>query len=81
VPGAEVTEWRSFLMGGSGARQREIRQIPVTMATLPPSILHRRVQRDATPLAEWTAPVLGLGTGREREGGRLKEARNMLGTC
>ena len=81
VPGAEVTEWRNFLTGVNGARQLEICQIPVTLATLVLSMLHRRVQRVATPLAEWTAPVLGLGTGREREGWRLQLAGNILGTC
>ena len=71
----------SRLAGASGTRQREIRQIPVTWATLPLSIPYSRVLRDAIPLAEWTGLVLGLGIGRERAGGGLREARNILGTC
>ena len=67
--------------GVSGARQPEIRHILVTWATLPPSIPYSRALRDGTPLAGWTGLVLGLGTGRKREGGKLREARNILGTC
>ena len=47
-----------------GTRRHEIRRIPVTLATLPLSIPYSRALRDATPLAGWTAPVLGPGTGR-----------------
>jgi hypothetical protein len=34
----------------------------------------------ATPLASWTAPVLGLGTGREKEEGSFQQASNMVPT-
>ncbi len=74
-PGAHVV--RTTIAGSrqtrvSGARQLEIRPISVTLATLLQSIPYIRALRDATPLAGWTAPVLGLGTGREREGGSLQ---------
>jgi hypothetical protein len=65
----------------SGAGRRlEIRPIPVTLPTLPQSIPQTRALRDATPLGGWTAPVPGLGTGREKEGGSLELAWNWLGT-
>ena len=63
-----------------GARQREIRRVPVTLATLLLSIPYGRAPRDATLLAGWTTRLLDLGTGRESEGESLQEARNMLGT-
>ena len=71
----------SRLAGVSGARQREIRQIPVTLAALPLSIPYIRALRDATSLAGWTGLALGLGTGREREGGGFQQAYNRLATC
>ena len=71
----------SRLTGVSGPRQLESRQSPVTMTTLPPSIPYSRAKRDTTPLAGWTGQVLGLGTGRERERGSPRYARNILETC
>ena len=67
--------------GVSGARRLEIRQIPVTWSTLPQSIPYSRARRDVTPLAGWTAPVLGPGTGREGGGGSFQQACNRLATC
>ena len=60
--------------GVRGARQLQGSQVPVTLAILPQSKPYTRDVRDAAPFAGWTAPVLGLGTGREREGGSLKRA-------
>ncbi len=67
--------------GVSGARQLEIPQIVVTLATLPQSIPYTRALRDATPLEGWTAPVLSLGSGWGREVGSLQQACNRLATC
>ena len=70
----------SHQSGVSGAGQLENRLILVTSASLPQSIPYSGSLRDATLLAGWTGPVLGQGTGREREGGSLQHARNMLAT-
>ena len=67
--------------GVRGVCQLEIRRIPVTLATLPQSIMITRAWRDALMLAGGTAAVLGLGPGREREGGRFQQACNRLATC
>lgn len=67
--------------GVRGAREFEIRQFPVTLGSLPPSILWTRALGDAALLAGWAAPVLGLGPGWEREGGGFQQACNRLATC
>ena len=56
-------------------------KIGVTSATFPQSISYTRNLRDATLLARWAAPVLGLGTGRERGGESFQQACNRLATC
>ncbi len=67
--------------GVRGAREFEIRQFPVTLGSLPPSLLWTRALGDAALLAGWAAPVLGLGPGWEREGGGFQQACNRLATC
>ncbi len=67
--------------GVSGARRVEIRQIPVTWATPPQSILYARALRDGALFEGLSAPVLGLGTGWEGDGGSLQQACNRLATC
>ncbi len=48
----------------------------VTLAIPPQSIPYSRLLRNAAPLAGWTAPGLGLGTGRKEK----KEASNKPAT-
>ena len=64
-----------------GARWLAISRISVTWATHPQSITCNRALRVAAPLAGRTAPVLGHGSGREREGGGFQQACNRLATC
>lgn len=67
--------------GVSGARQLEIRQIPVTWATPAQSILYARALRDAALFGGLSAPVVGLGTGWQGDRGSLQQAYNRLPTC
>ena len=68
--------------GRSGRRPpAKIRRIPVTLVTLPQSMIYTSALWDAALFAGGTAPAVGLSSGREREGGRLQQACNRLATC